>query len=66
MRNNITRQDLDRVIEFLKQEDPILTQSSNVQAFEEEWSQWLGVKYSVFVNSGSSKKLGGAQQSFPS
>ena len=54
MRNNITRQDLDRVIEFLKQEDPILTQSSNVQAFEEEWSQWLGVKYSVFVNSGSS------------
>ncbi len=54
MRNNITRQDLDRVIEYLKQEDPILTQSSNVQAFEEEWSQWLGVKYSVFVNSGSS------------
>ncbi len=54
MRNNITRQDLDRVIELLKQEDPILTQSSNVQAFEEEWSQWLGVKYSVFVNSGSS------------
>ena len=36
MRNNITRQDLDRVIEFLKQENPILTQSSNVQAFEEE------------------------------
>jgi CDP-4-dehydro-6-deoxyglucose reductase, E1 len=54
MRNNITRQDLDRVIEFLKQDDPILTQSSNVQAFEEEWCQWLGVKYSVFVNSGSS------------
>ena len=54
MRNNITRLDLDRVIEFLKQDDPILTQSSNVQAFEEEWSQWLGVKYSVFVNSGSS------------
>ena len=66
MRNNITRQDLDRVIEFLKQEDPILTQSPNVQAFEEEWSQWLGVKYSVFVNSGSSEKLGGTQQSFPS
>ncbi|MDB3944440.1 DegT/DnrJ/EryC1/StrS aminotransferase family protein [Gammaproteobacteria bacterium] len=54
MRNNITRQDLDRVIEFLKQDDPILTQSSNVRAFEEEWSEWLGVKHSVFVNSGSS------------
>ena len=54
MRNNITREDLDVVIAYLQQEDPILTQSSNVRAFEEEWSKWLGVKYSVFVNSGSS------------
>jgi CDP-6-deoxy-D-xylo-4-hexulose-3-dehydrase len=28
-----------------------------VQAFEEEWSAWLGVRYSVFVNSGSSANL---------
>ena len=54
MSNNITREDLDVVIAYLQQEDPILTQSSNVRAFEEEWSKWLGVKYSVFVNSGSS------------
>jgi len=54
MRNNITRADLDAVIEFLKQDDPILTQSKNVEAFEREWSEWLGVKHSVFVNSGSS------------
>jgi CDP-6-deoxy-D-xylo-4-hexulose-3-dehydrase len=54
MRNNITREDLDVVIAYLQQEDPKLTQSSNVEAFEEEWSNWLGVKYSVFVNSGSS------------
>ena len=54
MQNNITRDDLDAVINHLKQDDPILTQSKNVQAFEEEWSEWLGVKYSVFVNSGSS------------
>lgn len=54
MRNNITRADLDAVISYLKQDDPILTQSSNVRAFEEEWSAWLGVKHSVFVNSGSS------------
>lgn len=54
MRNNITRTDLDAVIEFLKQDDPILTQSKNVEAFEREWSEWLGVKHSVFVNSGSS------------
>jgi len=54
MRNNITRADLNAVIELLQQDDPILTQSKNVRAFEEEWSEWLGVKYSVFVNSGSS------------
>jgi len=54
MQNNVTREDLDRVIELLRQDDPILTQSKNVAAFEQEWSEWLGVKYSVFVNSGSS------------
>jgi CDP-6-deoxy-D-xylo-4-hexulose-3-dehydrase len=57
MRNNISRADLDAVIEFLKQDDPILTQSKQVQAFEQEWSAWLGVSHSVFVNSGSSANL---------
>ena len=54
MSNNISREDLDAVINFIKQSDPILTQSSNVAAFETEWSEWLDVKYSVFVNSGAS------------
>lgn len=53
MENNITREDLDVLIEFLKGE-PILTQSTNVKEFEKEWSKWLGVKYSVYLNSGSS------------
>jgi CDP-6-deoxy-D-xylo-4-hexulose-3-dehydrase len=57
MRNNIHREDLDAVCAFLQQDDPILTQSSNVRAFEEEWSRWLGVRHSVFVNSGSSANL---------
>ena len=57
MKNNISREDLDLVIEYLKQEDPILTQSKNVEEFEKKWSDWLGVKYSVFVNSGSSSNL---------
>lgn len=57
MDNNITRQDLDVLIEFLKQDNPILTQSKNVRAFEAEWSEWLGMKYSVFVNSGASANL---------
>ena len=57
MRNNILREDLDAVIEHLKQDDPILTNGPYVRKFEEEWSKWLGVKYSVFVNSGSSANL---------
>ena len=56
MENNITREDLDILIEFLKSM-PRLTQSSNVQAFEREWSEWLGVRYSVYVNSGASANL---------
>jgi CDP-6-deoxy-D-xylo-4-hexulose-3-dehydrase len=57
MRNNINRQDLDAVIEYLKQDDPILTHSKQVQAFEREWSDWLGVQHSVFLNSGASANL---------
>ena len=57
MRNNILREDLDAVIEHLKQDDPILTNGANVREFEAEWSKWLGVKYSVFVNSGASANL---------
>jgi len=56
MVNNIPREDLDCVIDFLKT-DPILTQSGNVREFEKEWSDWLGVKYSVFLNSGSSANV---------
>ena len=57
MVNNIPREDLDTLIEFLKDGDPILTQSKNVAAFEQEWSAWAGVKHSVFVNSGASANL---------
>lgn len=56
MRNNITRSDLDAVVGFLRDE-PILTQSKQVATFEREWSDWLGVEHSVFVNSGSSANL---------
>lgn len=56
MENNITREDLGVLIDFLKG-CPRLTQSENVYAFEQEWSKWLGVKYSVYVNSGASANL---------
>ena len=57
MKNNITRGDLDALIDYLRGDEPQLTQSHQVEAFEREWSQWLGVKHSVFVNSGSSANL---------
>ncbi len=57
MRNNISRSDLDALIGFLQQDDPILTQSANVKAFEQEWADWLGVKHCVFMNSGASANL---------
>ena len=56
MENNITTDDRNVIIKFL-QKNNILTQSKNVEMFEKEWSKWLGVKYSVFVNSGSSANL---------
>lgn len=57
MRNNIAREDLDDVINYLRSHDPVLTNGPKVKEFEAQWSNWLGVKYSVFVNSGSSANL---------
>jgi dTDP-4-amino-4,6-dideoxygalactose transaminase len=57
MRNNIVREDLDAVITHLMGEDPRLTNGAEVRRFEAEWCRWLGVRYSVFVNSGASANL---------
>jgi CDP-6-deoxy-D-xylo-4-hexulose-3-dehydrase len=58
MENNINKEDVDSIIKFLKQNKKrIFTQSKKVKEFESKWSKWLGVKYSVFVNSGSSANL---------
>ena len=54
MHNNISKQDLANVIKLFKKKNVILTQSIQVEKFEKAWSKWLGVKYSTFVNSGSS------------
>ncbi|NQV33602.1 MAG: DegT/DnrJ/EryC1/StrS family aminotransferase [Phycisphaeraceae bacterium] len=52
MDNNITQEDMGVLIDFLGGM-PILTQSQNVRMFEKEWSDWLGVEHSVYVNSGA-------------
>ena len=57
MHNNFTKSDMISVIKLLKKKNQILTQSKNVKKFEKAWSKWLGTKYSVFVNSGSSANL---------
>tara|TARA_B100000963_G_C22634943_1_gene677105 strand:+ start:1736 stop:2902 length:1167 start_codon:yes stop_codon:yes gene_type:complete len=54
MNNNFTENDIAVLRRFLKNKDVILTQSKKVEEFEKKWSKWLGVKYSTFVNSGSS------------
>ncbi len=56
MQNNTTDSDINVLISFLKGK-PRLTSGQKVLEFEKKWSKWLGVKYSVFVNSGSSANL---------
>ena len=53
MSNNISQSDIDVLIQFL-QTTGRFTNGPKVREFEEAWSEWLGVKYSLFVNSGSS------------
>ena len=54
MHNNFLKSDFIEIRNLLKKQNPILTQSKKVEEFEKKWSKWLGVKYSTFVNSGSS------------
>ena len=53
MSNNINKDDINSLIEFLKSSDRF-TQGPKVQEFERVWSEWLGVKHTLFVNSGAS------------
>lgn len=53
MQSNFASSDFKNVSDFLKKNN-VLTQSKKVSQFEKKWSKWLGVKYSIFLNSGSS------------
>ena len=53
MSNNILKEDLQELAAFLKS-TCYFTNGPMVRAFEDAWSDWEGVKYSLFVNSGSS------------
>jgi CDP-6-deoxy-D-xylo-4-hexulose-3-dehydrase len=54
--DTIDNHDIDLLINWL-QTYPRLTKGPMTIEFEQQWSQWLGSKYSVFVNSGSSANL---------
>ena len=53
MYDNISIEDRKIAANYIRKSN-IFTQSKKVKEFEQKWSKWLGVKYSVFVNSGSS------------
>lgn len=54
--DTIDDRDLDKLSAWLKTY-PRLTKGALTLEFERGWSQWLGRKYSVFCNSGSSANL---------
>jgi CDP-6-deoxy-D-xylo-4-hexulose-3-dehydrase len=54
--DTIDSTDISRLVEWLET-NPRLTKGELTTQFEQEWSKWLGRKYSVFVNSGSSANL---------
>ena len=56
VKDTIDFNDVKRLITWLET-NPRLTKGDLTLEFEKKWSEWLGVKYSVFVNSGSSANL---------
>jgi len=54
--NVIDETDIERLIDFIRHTKRF-TQFEKVREFEKEYSRWLGTKYCVYVNSGSSANL---------
>lgn len=56
VQDTIDQKDISSLISWLET-NPRLTKATRTVEFEQEWSNWLGSRYSVFVNSGSSANL---------
>ena len=54
--DTINHKDIHQLIQWLKKY-PRLTKANLTLQFEKNWNEWLGTKYSVFCNSGSSANL---------
>lgn len=56
VKDTIDTTDIKKLTEWLGT-NPILTKGALTREFERVWSKWLGVKNSIYVNSGSSANL---------
>jgi CDP-6-deoxy-D-xylo-4-hexulose-3-dehydrase len=56
VQDTIDNKDINQLIKWLKTY-PRLTKGPLTPQFEEKFAKWIGSKYSVFVNSGSSANL---------
>ena len=54
--DTIDTNDLEKLTDWIKT-NPRLTKGDMTIEFEKKWSEWLGCKYSVYLNSGSSANL---------
>lgn len=54
--DTIDKKDINKLIKWLKTYPKLTKGELNIR-FEKEFSKWIGTKYSVFVNSGSSANL---------
>ena len=48
--DSITKEDKKELTDFINTDGVRFTQGKYVRQFEEEWSKWVGCKYSVYVN----------------
>ncbi len=51
--DSITDSDKKALTDFINEPNQRFTNGRRVREFEKKWSEWLGVKHSVFVNSGT-------------
>lgn len=56
IKNTIDKTEINNLTDWLGT-DPQLTKGPLTVEFEKKWNDWLGTKYSVFVNSGSSANI---------
>jgi len=52
--DSITKGDKKLLTDFINSDGVRFTNGKKVKEFEDKWSDWLGVKHTVFVNSGAS------------